>query len=141
MSEVHQATSPSLARASQATRGLVAVYHFLVATVLLVAISVDWVTVKSSGDDLFILKGLSAVGVPFALVYALTGWGILRWRNWSRTLSLFLNWLNVIPAVLMVISRRINLTGAVSVVLSCLVLWWLTMPAVKLEFRRQSEAR
>jgi hypothetical protein len=140
MSEVHQAASSSLARASQTTRGLVVVYHFLVATILIVAILVDWLTVSSSENDLFMLKGLSAVGVPFALVYGVAGWRILRWRNWSRTLSLFLNWLNVIPAVLMVMSRRINLAGAVSVLLSCLVLWWLSMPAVKLEFRRRSEA-
>jgi hypothetical protein len=42
---------------------------------------------------------------------------------------------------LIVINRRINLTGVVSVLLSCLVLWWLSMPSVKLEFQRQSEAR
>ena len=108
---------------------------------LLVVILVDWVRLRSSGDDLFMLKALTAVGVPFALVYSVTGWGILRWRNWSRTLSLVLNWLNVVPAVFMVMSGRINLTGVISVLLSCLVLWWLSTPAVKFEFRRQDAAR
>ena len=141
MSEVHQSTSSFLAGASQTSRGLVGVYHFLIATMLIVVILVDWVSLRSSGDDLFMLKALTAVGVPFALIYGVTGWGILRWRNWSRTFSLVLNWLNVVPAVFMVMSGRINLTGVVSVLLSCLVLWWLSTPAVKLKFRRQDAAR
>src|SRR5258708_37474097 len=57
MSEVRQAASSPLARASQITQGLVAVYHFLVATIVTVAVLVDWVTVRSSGDDLIMLKG------------------------------------------------------------------------------------
>ena len=141
MSEVRQAASSPLTRASQITQGLVAVYHFLVATIVTVAILLDWVTVRSSGDDLIMLKAMSVIGIPFALAYVMIGWGIVKWRKWSRTLSLFLNWPNVIPAVLIVINRRINLAGVVSVLLSCLVLWWLSMPSVKLEFQRQSEAR
>jgi hypothetical protein len=59
MSEVHQVASAPLARASQTTRGIVAVYHFLLATILIVEILLDWFTVSSSENDLFMLKGLS----------------------------------------------------------------------------------
>ena len=138
MSEVHQTASLSLSRASQTTRGLVAVFHFFIAAILVGAILVDWVTVRPSGDDLFMLEVLSAIGVPFALLYSVTGWGILGWRNWSRISSLVLNWLNVIAAVWSVVRQRINPTSAISVLLSCLVLWWLSTPEVKFQFLNRS---
>jgi hypothetical protein len=33
---------------------------------------------------------------------------------------------------------RMNATGAISVLFSCLILWWLYLPAVKLQFRNGS---
>ena len=139
MAEIYQAALPRLSNASKTTWGLVVVYHFLVPAILTGAIAFDWAAARSSREDLLTLEVLSGVGAPFVLLYVTTGWGILRWKNWSRTLSLVLNWINVIAAVANV--ARLRIEGVISVLLSCLVLWWLSMPAVKLGFRAGSEAR
>ena len=114
-------------------------YHFLVAALLCGAIILFWEAARTSQENFFIAEVMSGVAGTLAVLYLVVGWGILRRKNWSRTLSLVLNWINVIAAVANV--ARLQIEGVVSVLLSCLVLWWPSMPAVKLEFRRQSEAR
>ncbi len=116
-------------------------YHFLVVALLGDAIVLTWAAAWSSQEDVFIAELISGVAAPLALLYLIAGWGILRWKNWSRTLSLVLNWINFVAAAVSVARLRINPEGVIGGLLSCLVLWWLSLPAVKLEFRTASEAR
>jgi hypothetical protein len=135
MGELYQGVAPRQPRASNTTRGIVAGYHFVVAATLLAAIAVVWTAFRASEEDPLTFEVVWGLGVLFSILYSATGWGILKWKNWSRGLSLVLNWLNVIAAVINVARLRTNVAGAIGVVLSCLVLWWLSMPAVKLQFR------
>ena len=139
MGEIYQPAAPALSSASKTTRLLVVLYHFLVASIIAGALVLDWMTGNSSQDDRFILKAMSLIAAPLVLAYFITAWGILKWKNWSRGVALVLNWINIVAAALNL--HRIETKGAISVVLSCLVLWWLSTPVVKLEFRRGSVAR
>lgn len=138
MAEVYEAIEKQLPYPSKTTWGLVVAYHLLIATALIVALVVFWMTMKSPSEDLITPGEAAVIVAPFALAYLMAGWGILRWKNWSRILSLVLNWLNVIATVVNVSRLRNNPQGIVGVLVSCLVLWWLSLPAVKLVFRRRS---
>lgn len=138
MAEVYQAIENQLPYPSKTTRGLVIAYHFLIVGALIIALVVFWMTTKSSPGDLLTPREAAVIVAPFALVYLVAGWGILKWKNWGRILSLVLNWLNVVATVVNV-SRLVNSPqGIIGVVLSCLVLRWLSLPAVKLAFQRGS---
>jgi hypothetical protein len=119
----------------------VVAYHFLVAALLGGAIVLAWVAARSSQEDVFVAEVTSGVAAPLALLYLVVGWGVLGWKNWSRTVSLVLNWINVVGTAVSVARLRTNPEGVISALLSCLVLWWLSMPSVKLGFRAGSEAR
>jgi hypothetical protein len=110
----------------------VVVYHFFVAAVLTGVLIVVWATPGSSWKTLA-PQEMSVIIAPFALIYFIVGWGMLRWKNWSRTVSLVLNWVNLFAVAVSV--ARVQMEGVISAVLSCLVLWWLSAPAVKLQFR------
>ena len=138
MAGIDQAAAPQLTGASKTTRVLVAIYHFLVPVIFCGALLVDWLTAGTSRED-FSLGVLSVVAVLLTLSYFMTGFGILKWRNWGRTFSLVLNWMNVFAAL--VSMARLRIEAIISVLLSCLVLWWLSLPVVKLEFRRAGETR
>src|SRR5215467_2899776 len=99
MDEIQQAAARPLLRASKTTQGLVVAYHFLIAAIISGALILDWMVAKSSDGDLFVLKAISFIAAPLVLLYFATAWGILTWRNWSRTVSLVLNWLNVVLTV------------------------------------------
>lgn len=141
MAEIYQTAAERMSSASKTTLRLVVTYHLLVAALLSGAIVLTWMAARSSQEDIFVAELVSGVAAPLALLYLIVGWGIFRWKNWSRTISLVLNWINVALAVVTVTRLRTNPQGVIGSLLSCLVLWWLSMPAVKLEFRRRSEAR
>jgi hypothetical protein len=141
MAEINQAAAPRQSSASKTTLRLVVAYHFLVAASLCGAIVLAWVSARSSQEDVFIAEVMTGLAATLALLYLIMGWGILRWKNWSRTLSLVLNWINVVGAAVAVARLRANPAGVINALLSCLVLWWLSMPAVKLGFRAGSETR
>ena len=134
MGETYQASAPGLSRTSKTTQVLVVAYHLLVAVFVTGALLLEWLAGIRSQDDRFLPEAMSLIAGLFVLLYFTTAWGILRWKNWSRSVALVLNWINVVAAVLNL--RRIWIEGVVSVLLSCLVLWWLSKPAVKLGFRR-----
>jgi hypothetical protein len=139
MAESYEATVPRLSKATKTTRRLVVAYHFLVAALLGGAIILAWVEVRSAPEDINIAEVMSGVAATLGVLYLVVGWGILKWKYWSRILSLVLNWINVIAAAANI--ARLQIEGVISVLLSCLVLWWLSMPAVKLAFRAESETR
>src|SRR5215472_15580433 len=138
MAEVYQAAAPHQSSPSKTTWGLAVAYHFLIVVLLLFALVLA--LALSSPKDVLTPKELAVFVIPIALIYFITGWGMLKWRNWSRTISLVLNWLNVIAAAVSV--RRLLTTpeAVIGVLLSCFVLSWLSMPAVKLKFRRANVA-
>jgi cytochrome b561 len=138
MSETYQAAAPGL---SSTTRILVVAYHFLIAAGLIGVLVVEWGIARESGEGFRSFGELIAVVAPFIIIYSMAGWGILKWKNWSRTLSLVLNWINVVAAVVTLARHSDNPEAFVGVLLSCLVLWWLSVPVVKMEFQRRSEAR
>jgi hypothetical protein len=141
MAEMYQAAVSRSSSASKTTLRLVVAYHFLVGAFLGVAIILVWQSAKFSQEDAFIAKAISGVAAPLAVLYLVVGWGILRRKSWSRTVSIVLNWMNVGAGAISVARLGNNPEGAINVLLSCLVLWGLSMPAVKLEFRPRSEAR
>jgi hypothetical protein len=141
MAESCEATAPRLSKASKTTLRLVVAYHFLVAALLGGAIILAWVEVRSAPEDINIAEVMSGVAATLAVLYLVVGWGILKWKHWSRVVSIVLNWINVVGGAVSVARLRVNPEGVISSLLSCLVLWWLAMPAVKLEFQRRSEAR
>jgi hypothetical protein len=134
MAEVYQAAAPPQSSPSKTTWGIVVVYHFLIAALLVFMLALWWA--RSSPEDVLTPKEVAVFVIPMALVYFITGWGILKWKGWGRKVSLVLNWLNVVAAVVELPRIRTNSTGVVGVLLSCLVLWWLSVPTVKLKFRR-----
>jgi hypothetical protein len=112
---------------------LVASWHFLVAAITIGGLTWAWRTTPLTDDDRSLIKVLIAVAIPLCAIYVVAGWGILNWKNWSRILALVLNWINLVLAAVQI--RQIGVEGILSAVASCLVLWWLSMPAVKLAFR------
>jgi hypothetical protein len=134
MVEVYQAAAPPQSIPSKTTWGIVVVYHFLGAVLPVFVLALSWA--RSSPEDVLGLKEVAVFAIPMALIYFITGWGILKWRNWGRKVSLVLNWLNVVAAVVELPRIRSHSTGVIGVLLSCLVLWWLSVPTVKLKFRR-----
>ena len=91
-----------------------------------------------SEDDRAFISTVSLLIIPMVALYVSAGWGILKWKNWGRALALGLNWINVLAAAARI--ARLEIEGGVSVVASCLALWWLSMPAVKLMFREMSKS-
>ena len=134
MAEVYQAAAPPQSSPSKTTWGIVLVYHFLIAALLVFLLALSWA--RSSPEDVLTPREVAVFVIPMALIYFITGWGILKWKNWGRKVSLVLNWLNVVAAVVELPRIRTNSKGVISVLLSCLVLWWLSVPTVKLKFRR-----
>jgi hypothetical protein len=120
---------------SSITRTLVAIYHFVVSIVVTVILVAFYRTYGLAEDDLIPFKVLLAVAAPFALLYFVAGWGILRQRNWGRILSLVLNWANVLGAVVNFSRFWTNPEAIINGILCCFVLWWLSKPAVKMQFR------
>jgi chromate transport protein ChrA len=141
MDETYQNATQRVSSTSKGTRGLVVAYHFLITAALTAALVVVWVESRSSQEQILTPQLVSAVLAPFALLYLITGLGILGWRNWSRILSLVLNWSNVLGAVVSIARLRVNAEGVLSLLLSCLVLWWLSVPAVKLAFQGGSRTQ
>ena len=121
---------PSPARASQI---LVAGWHYLVAAITIGGLAWVWRMTPLEDHDRSPIKLLFAVATPLCVAYVIAGWGILNWKNWSRILALVLNWINLVLAALQI--GRIGVEGVLSALVSCLVLWWLSMPTVKLAFR------
>ena len=137
MDQAYQAAAPRRANVSKTTQGLVLAYHLLLGAYLVGSIALLWIR-SSSADDQSTLEFASGLAIFLALVCFLIGWGIWQWKNWARMLGLILRWLNVGATVLSVAQIRISPQGAVGTMLSCLVLWWLYEPAVKLQFRSGS---
>jgi hypothetical protein len=121
---------PSLSRVSQI---LVASWHFLVAAITIGGLTWAWRTSPIGDDDRSLIKVLFAVVLSLCVIYVIAGWGILNWKNWSRILALALNWINLVLAALQI--RPIGVERILSALASCLVLWRLSMPTVKLAFR------
>lgn len=140
MAEIYQATAPLLTNVSKSTRLLVVAYHFLVAVFLVGAIVLAWMGARFAPEYTLIAEVVTAIAVPFAALYLIVGWGIFEWKNWSRTASLVLNWINVAAAVLNVARFRMNPDGVLGVLISCAVLWWLSTSAVRLKFCAGSKA-
>jgi len=116
---------------------LIATWHFVMAVIPLGWLLWNLREVASEDDRAFI-GTVSWVLVPMVALYVSAGWGILKWKNWGRILALGLNWINVLAAVVQM--ARLEIKGGISLVASCLALWWLSMPAVKLMFREMSKS-
>ena len=141
MSDVSHAQVRSLSSPSRKTQALVAAWHFLIAVAASAGLVAAWVEEQSSGGDHFFFDAAVAVVVPLVVLYLTTGWGILKWRKWGRTLALILNWINVLAGAVRLAHLTKSLIGVVSVLVSCLVLWWFNIPAVKLRFSGESGVR
>ena len=129
---VQPSTLPAPSR-SKVSQILVASWHFLVAAITIGGLTWAWRAMPIRDDDRLLMNGVFAALAAFCAIYVVAGWGILNWKNWSRILALALNWINLVLAALQI--RRIGVEGILSALASCLVLWWLSMPMVKLAFR------
>jgi len=131
-----EVTAQTTARPSPVTalQLLVATCHVLLAIALLGG-SI-WAGRLARGENQPYLVGvLALVFVPLGLLYLMAGWGIVRWKNWGRILGLILNGINLAVAVPGL--ARVESKGLISLLLSCLVLWWFSLPEVKLSFSGQ----
>jgi hypothetical protein len=137
MDQIYPAVASRTAKASKTTQGLAVAYHFLTAVMLIGGIVLIGVR-SSPADERAFLEIASGLALFFALPYFVVGWGISKWKGWSRILPLILIRLNTGVAVLTVGRSRINATTSSSVALSGLVLWSY-LPATQLQFRSRSE--
>ena len=126
---------PHVPYRSSATGTLVAIYHFLISIALAAVLFAFYRVYALSEHSLITFKMVFAIAAPLLLLYFAAGWGILKRKNWSRILSLVLNWGNVCGAVVNLSRSRINSGAVVNGILCCLVLWWLSRPEVKMQFR------
>jgi len=138
MDETLQTPVPGVPNTASTTGKLVALYHFLVAIALTVGLVAFYEVYGLSEDSLIPFKVVFAIAAPLALLYFAAGYGILKRKNWSRILSLILNWGNVLGAVVNFSRFRINRGAVVNGILCCLVLWWLSRPEVKMQFRSET---
>lgn len=134
MNEIDQFAASRITSVSHFTRGLASVYHFLVAAVLVGALLITWKAAIQTQVQIQ-MSTLAIVVLPLAALYFVVGMGILRWGNWSRYIALILNWLNLLAALFNVVHQRLSLEALVGVLLSCFLIWWLSVPAVKREFQ------
>jgi hypothetical protein len=116
----------------------VAIYHFVISIGLTIVLVAFYKMYGLAEDALIPFKVLLALAAPFVLLYFVAGWGILRQRNWGRILSLVLNWANVLAAVVNFSRFSTNPSAIINGILCCLVLWWLSKPTVKMQFRSQT---
>jgi hypothetical protein len=129
---------PRASNPPSATRTLVAAYHFVVCIVVTIALVVSYKMYGLGEDSPIPFKVLFVVTAPLVLLYLVAGWGILKRKNWGRILSLILNWANVVGAAVNVSRFWSNPAAVTNAILCCLVLWWLSKPAVKMQFRSET---
>lgn len=133
---------------------LIAVYHFLAALML----TLVGVSLFAGGTIFSALMGRSSSGVfaglgllvgvvgglfflVFALVYAVTAWGIWTMREWGRILSIVMAVISLffsLPGLfLMAMSMNLFLGGyrVLRLGISVLIIWYLMQPQIKAAFR------
>jgi hypothetical protein len=135
MDEISQTNLPRVSNPSSTTGILVVVYHFVVSAALIVGLVAFYKMYGLSDDAPISFKVVSAILLPFVLLYLAAGWGILKRKNWGRILSLVLNWGNLVGAVVNFSRFHFNPEAVIGAILSCLSIWWLSKSAVKIQFR------
>ena len=71
-------------------------------------------------------------------------WGILKWRNWARTLGIVLSaiWvlaLGIGTSIGLQSGIKPNLYWLLAILISCSVLVWFFVPAVRSEYSRRNQ--
>src|SRR5262249_10568983 len=79
--EFYQEAATRKQNCSNTTRVLVVFYHFFLAGALTAALVAFWIATGSSREEILTPQEVALVIVPIVLVYLLTGWGMLKWKN------------------------------------------------------------